>query len=133
MLLLLTTICAAVLLYGHPPALLGLALAVAALVSFAAAMFELRMHLIVDDYGVAVRYLGRESWILWHDIRTVRVVSGVRGAQTVRVERVDRSYVDVPPSLLMPGRPVTKPTAEALLRAVVAQVESRRSVAPRDL
>ena len=99
---------------------------------FVLALLTLRMHFIVDDDGIAVRFIRAEQWTEWPEISSVRIVNGVRGAQTLRVERVDRSYVDVPPSLLMSSRPVTKPTAEAMLRSAAAAVSARRTAPPRE-
>lgn len=131
MLFLLTTASAALVIYGHPVHLIALFAVVIAVGSFVLGVLALRMHLIVDEDGVAVRFVRHEVWTEWRDIEAVRVVNGVRGAQTVRIERVDRTFVNVPPSLLMPSRPVTKPTGEAILRAIAAQVEACRTAPAR--
>ena len=132
LLILLTTGCAAWAIYGHPAAGLRFILSVIGVLLFVLALLTLRMHFIVDDDGIAVRFVRAEQWIEWPEISSVRIVNGVRGAQTLRVERVDRSYVDVPPSLLMSARPITKPTAEAMLRATAAAVSARRTAPPRE-
>ena len=128
---LLTTGCAAWAIYGHPTVGLRLVLSILAILLFTLGMLTLRMHFVVDDEGISVRFLGSEKWTDWSEVRSVHVVSGVRGAQTIRVERIDDTHVDVPPSLLMSARPVTKPTAEAMLLVAVARVAARRPVPPR--
>lgn len=128
---LLTTGCAAWAIYGHPSSGSRLVLSFLAVVLFALGMLTLRMHFIVDDDGLSVRFLGSEKWTDWSDVRSVHVVDGVRGAQTIRIVRLDDTHVDVPPSLLMSARPVSKPRAEAMLRATAARVAARRPPPPR--
>lgn len=126
LLILLACPCAAVNIYWHPSTtlrLLTLAVGAAALVT---ALVSLRMYLVVDDEGIAVRFVHREQWLPWSSVARVDVVSGVRGSETIRVSRADRTYVDVPPSLLQPSRPVGKPVARALLRDNVRRMESLR-------
>jgi hypothetical protein len=126
--LLMLVVCgaAALNIYGHPSEtvrILTLALGVLAL---GLAVAALRMYLQVDDEGVLVRYLLRPSWLPWPEIARVEVVSGVRGADTLRVVRHDGSYVDIPPSLLQPGRPTSKPRAFAQLTSIGNEIEARR-------
>jgi len=54
-------------------------------------------------------------------------VAAVRGSDTVRLVRQDGSYVDVPPSLLQPAKPTSKPRALAQLNSVANQLEARRA------
>ena len=127
--LLMLVVCAAaaLLLYGHPSdTLRSLALGAGA-IALAVAVFALRMYLVVDDEGVEVRYLGRPAWLPWPDIARVEVVSGVRGSDTVRLVRQDGTYVDVPPSLLQPATPTSKPRARARLTSIGNQIEARRT------
>lgn len=126
--LLMLVVCAAaaLVIYGHPSdtvCVLALALGAAALVL---AVFALRMYLLVDAEGVEVRYLWRPAWLPWSEIARVEVVSGVRGSDTVRMVRHDGTYVDVPPSLLQPAVPTSKPRALARLHSVGNQIEARR-------
>jgi len=127
--LLMLVVCAsaAFVLYGHPSdtaRYLALAAGIAALVL---AVFALRMYLVVDAEGIEVRYLGRPVWLPWPQIARVEVVSGVRGSDTVRVVRHDGSYVDVPPSLLQPAVPTSKPRASARLNSIGNQIQARRT------
>jgi hypothetical protein len=91
------------------------------------AVLALRMYLVVDDDGIAVRYLLRQSWLEWPEIDRIEVVSQVRGADTVRITRLNGTYVEVPPSLLQPSRPTSKPRALAQLNSISNQIEARRS------
>jgi|GEM_PF-2104908 len=126
--LLMLVVCAAaaLVLYGHPSdtvRYLALAAGAAALLL---AVFALRMYLIADDEGIEVRYLWRPAWLPWTEVARVEVVSGVRGSDTVRVVAQDGSYLDVPPSLLQPSVPTSKPRALAQLHSVGNQIEARR-------
>jgi hypothetical protein len=125
-LILLACPCAALNLYGQPSAALRLVTLGVGAVALGAALVSSRMYLVVDDEGIAVRFLGRERWLPWSSVAHIGVVPGVRGAETVRVSRADRTYVDVPPSLLQPSRPVRKPVARALLDDAVRRMESLR-------
>lgn len=112
--------------YGHPVASLrALTLAVAAgLVCLV--ITGMRMHLLADDEGVAVRFVRSEEWLPWEDVGTIEVVRGVRGSATVRIHRVHGRHLDVPPSLLQPARPTNVVAAQAQLRGVVRQLEEIR-------
>lgn len=125
-LILLVCPCAALNIYGQPSAALRLVTLAVGAAALGAALVASRMYLVVDDEGIAVRFLRREQWLPWSSVAHIGVVSGVRGAETVRVSRADRTYVDVPPSLLQPSRPVGKPVARALLGDAVRRMESLR-------
>jgi hypothetical protein len=125
-LILLACPCAAVNLYGHPSAAVRLVTLAAGAASLLAALVSRRMYLVVDEEGIAVRFVRREQWLPWSSVAQIEVVSGVRGSDTVRVTRADRTYVDVPPSLLQPSRPVKKPVARALLGDAVRRMEALR-------
>lgn len=126
LLMLLVCGAAALNIYGHPSEtarVLTLALGALAL---GLAVLALRMYLAVDSEGAVVRYLGRPAWLSWPEIARVEVVSNVRGSATVRFVRRDGSYVDVPPSLLQPATPMSKPRAAARLNGICNQIEARR-------
>jgi PH (Pleckstrin Homology) domain-containing protein len=127
--LLMLVVCAvaALNIYGHPSETtrpVTLVLGAAALVM---AVLALRMYLEVDDEGVQVRYLVRPAWLPWSEIARIEVVPEVRGSPTVRLVRHDGIYVDVPPSLLQPSKPTSKPRALAQLNSVANQLEARRA------
>jgi hypothetical protein len=125
--MLLVCAAAALNIYGHPSSnARAVTLAVGAL-SLGLAVAALRMYMVADDDGIAVRYILRESWLPWSEIDRIEVVSGVRGSNTVRLSRRDGTYVDVPPSLLQPSRPTSKPRALAQLNSVSNQIEARRT------
>jgi len=126
LLILLACPCAAVNLYAHPSSTVRvatLAIGGAALVT-AYACF--RMYLVVDDEGVALRYLTRAQWLPWAGIDRVEIVSGVRGSETIRFVRADGGYADAPPSLLQPVKPTGRPAARRMLRDTLRQIEERR-------
>ncbi len=127
-LFLVVTALAAWNIYGHPSGSVRAFTILLAVATLAWAVIGMRTHLFVDDEGVAVRYIGRETWLPWADIDSIDVVSGIRGAYTIRLTRNDGSTVDVPPSLLQPARPVKKPEAVARLKTIVARMKALRTV-----
>jgi hypothetical protein len=126
-LFLVVTACAALNIYGRPTGPVRIFTILLALAALAWAIVGMRMYMLVDDEGVAVRFVGRESWLPWPDIAGIDVVAGVRGAHTIRFTRMDGTHVDVPPSLLQPAKPTKKPVAVARLKSVVADLQMRRS------
>lgn len=126
--LLMLVVCAAaaLVLYGHPSDTVRYLALMAGATALILAVFALRMYLVVDGEGIEVRYLWQPAWLPWPEVARVEVVSGVRGSDTVRVVRHDGSYVDLPPSLLQPAVPTSKPRALARLRSIGNQIEARR-------
>jgi hypothetical protein len=127
LLLLVVCGCAALNLYAHPSGPVRLFTIILGLAALGLAIASRRMYLVVDDEGVAVRYLRRESWLPWSEIDRIEIVSGVRGSDTIRFSRRDETYVDAPPSLLQPSRPTGKPQAHHQLKAILGQIEARRT------
>jgi len=127
--LLMLVVCAiaALNIYGHPSENVRALTLVLGAAALAAAVLALRMYLGVDADGVVIRYLLRPVWLPWEAIARVEVVSAIRGSDTVRLVRHDGSHVDVPPSLLQPSTPTSKPRALAGLNSVAHQLEARRT------
>lgn len=127
--LLMLVVCAVAALnvYGHPSQTVRALTLVLGAALLGEAALALRMYLGADSDGVVVRYLLRPVWLPWSQIARVEVVSAVRGSDTVRLVRHDGSYVDVPPSLLQPSLPTSKPKALARLKGVAHQLEARRA------
>jgi hypothetical protein len=117
-------------IYGHPSETARALTLVLGAAVLAAAVLALRMYLEVDEDGVVVRYLRRPVWLPWSQVARVEVASGVRGSDTVRLVRQDGSYVDVPPSLLQPSAPMSKPRASARLNGIANLIEARRARGP---
>ena len=126
-LFLVVTACAALNIYWRPSGPVRIFTILVALAALAWAIVGMRMYLVVDDEGVAIRFVGRESWLPWPEITGIDVVSGVRGAHTIRFTRTDGTHVDVPPSLLQPAKPTKKPVAIARLKSVATELQLRRS------
>jgi hypothetical protein len=125
-LILVAVACFVPALYFHPSAAVRSVVIAVGLAALALAAVSRWMYLVVDDEGVALRYLGRERWLPWAEITEVKVVSGVRGSETIRFVRADATFVDGPPSLLQPSRPMGKPAARRRLEDIRRQIESRR-------
>ncbi|MFI6077806.1 PH domain-containing protein [Actinoplanes sp. NPDC051343] len=125
-LILVAVACFVPALYFHPSSAVRVVLIVVALGALALAAVTRWMFVVVDDEGVAVRYLGREQWLPWTEITEIEVVAGVRGSDTIRFSRADGTWVDAPPSLLQPSRPTGKPAARRRLEEIRRQIESRR-------
>jgi hypothetical protein len=125
-LFLVVTAAAALNIYARPSGPVRIFTILLALAALAWAIVGMRMYLTVDDDGVGIRYIGRESWLPWSDIAEIEVVGGVRGANTIRFTRADGTHVDVPPSLLQPAKPTKKPVAIARLKMTAAELQVRR-------
>jgi hypothetical protein len=126
LLILVACPCAAINLYAHPsPPFRGITIAIG-LTALVLAVVTYRMYLVVDDEGVALRYLGGERWLPWAQIDRVEIVTGVRGSETIRFVRRDGSYLDAPPSLLQPSRPTARPAARRRLQDILQRIEARR-------
>jgi hypothetical protein len=125
-LIVVAAVCLVPALYLHPSAAVRVVLVVIALAALGLAAVGRWMYVVVDEEGVAVRYLGRERWLPWPEVARVEVVSGVRGSDTIRFSRSDGTSVDAPPSLLQPSRPMGKPAARRRLDEIRRQIESRR-------
>lgn len=124
--LLVVCACAFVAIYlDVPPTARGI-LGVVAAGLFAVAIGCLRMYLEVDDEGVAVRYLRRERWATWPEIDRIEIASGIKGSESIRVVLKDGSLIDVPPALLQPTAPTSRPRALARLRGTLNEIEARR-------
>jgi uncharacterized membrane protein len=126
LLILVASPCAAVNLYAHPSSPVRLVTILIGVAALALAVVSRRMYLVVDDEGVAMRWVRAAHWMPWSDIGVVEIVSGVRGSDTIRFGRKDGSYLDAPPSLLQPSKPTGKPVARRMLRGTLATIESRR-------
>ncbi|MGI8666123.1 MAG: PH domain-containing protein [Jatrophihabitans sp.] len=125
---LMLVLCAAAALniYGHPSGTVRIVTLVLGLLCGALAVVALRLQLVADDDGVAVRQIIGQAWLPWSELAELEIVPDVRGAPTVRLNRVDGSYVDVPPSLLQPAKPTGKQRALGQLDHVVRQLRARR-------
>ena len=118
---------AALNVYRHPPGAARVFTIALALACLGAAVASLRMFLVADADGVRVRFLLRTNRLPWSEVDRIDVVTGVRGAHTVRFGLRDGPPVDVPPSLLQPGRPTRAPVAMAQLRGLVRELEALRA------
>jgi hypothetical protein len=126
LLILLACPCAAVNIYAHPSSTVRAVTLLIGAAALATAYASWRMYLVVDDEGVALRYLTRAQWLPWSQIDRVEIVAGVRGSETIRFVRPDGSYADVPPSLLQPVKPTGRPAARRMLQDVLRRIEARR-------
>lgn len=126
LLMLLVCGAAALNIYGHPSETVRLLTLALGALALGLAVLALRMYLAVDSDGAVVRYLARPVWLPWAEVARVEVVSGVRGSDTLRFVRHDGSYVDVPPSLLQPSTPMSRPRATARLNNIGNQIEAHR-------
>ena len=126
MLMLVLVAAAALNIYAHPSAVIRIPTLAIGLLCGGLAIGALRLHLVATSDGIVVRRLLDEQWLPWSELAEVEVVPNVRGAPTVRLKRVDGSYVDVPPSLLQPTKPTAKHVVMRNLYTVAGQLEQRR-------
>jgi len=127
LLILLACPCAAVNIYAHPSTAVRTVTLVLGAAALVTAFATVRMYLVVDGEGVALRYLGREQWLPWSQIDRAEIAGGVRGSETIRFVRRDGTYADVPPSLLQPVKPTGRPAARRMLRDILRRIEARRA------
>ena len=117
---------AALNIYASPSAVVRISTLALGLLCGGLAIAALRLQLVATHDGVAVRQLVGERWVPWSELDQVEVVPNVRGAPTLRLNRLDGSYVDVPPSLLQPTKPTAKRVVMRNLDTVAGQLEQRR-------
>jgi hypothetical protein len=120
---------AALNIYAHPSSMVRIITLVLGLGAGLLAIITLRLQLIADDDGIAVRQLIGHAWLPWSQLAELEIVPEVRGAPTLRLYRVDGSYVDVPPSLLQPTKPTSKQRALGQLEHLARQLRTRRPAA----
>ncbi|MFL6164546.1 MAG: PH domain-containing protein [Jatrophihabitantaceae bacterium] len=127
--LLMLVLCgaAALNIYAQPPIVVRIPSLAVGLFCGGLAIAALRLQLVAAEDGVAVRQLFGQRWIPWPELAEAEVVANVRGAPTIRLNRVDGGYVDVPPSLLQPTRPTAKRVVMRSLGTVAGQLEQRRT------
>jgi hypothetical protein len=109
-------------LYGSPSLTTVVLTVFLAVVLATAAGLASRYLLVADEDGIWVRGLAAERCVTWPEVRSVDVVSGRRGSATVRITRVDGSFLDVPASLLLPSRPTKIEKARAVVYDVADQL-----------
>ncbi|HEV7964114.1 MAG TPA: PH domain-containing protein [Actinoplanes sp.] len=126
LLILLACPCAAVNIYAHPSAPVRAVTLIVGAAALVTAFASMRMYLVVDDEGVALRYLTRAQWLPWSEIDRVEIVAGVRGSETIRFVRLDGTFADAPPSLLQPAKPTGRPAARRMLQDILHRIENRR-------
>ncbi len=126
--LLMLVLCAAAALniYAHPSATVRIVTLFIGLACGLGAVAALRVQVVADADGVAVRQVISQAWLPWSEVAELEVMSNVRGAPTVRLNRHDGTYVDVPPSLLQPTKPTSKQRALGQLENSVRQLRARR-------
>jgi hypothetical protein len=121
-LLLLTTGLGAVDIYGRPSTIPMIAAAFVAIAAFVAAVCAMRYLLVADEDGIWVRRVFTQKLVEWHDVARIETTARHRSGITVRIIRDDESYVDVPPSLVLPARPTTIPRAHSIVHRVARQL-----------
>lgn len=102
-------------LYGSPSLTTAIVTVFLAVVFGALGILAARYLMVADEDGVWVRGLTGERHVAWPELQSVDVVAGRRGSTTVRIVRADGSFVDVPPSLLLPTLPTKIDKARAVM------------------
>ncbi|MDQ2847536.1 MAG: PH domain-containing protein [Actinomycetota bacterium] len=125
---LMLVLCAAAALniYAHPSAIVRIVTLVLGLFCGGLAVPALRLQLTADQDGISVRRLLGEVWLPWSELAELEIVPDVRGAATVRLNRTDGTFLDVPPSLVQPTKPTSKPRALGQLEHLTRQLRARR-------
>ncbi|HEX2903703.1 MAG TPA: hypothetical protein VHO01_09635 [Jatrophihabitans sp.] len=129
-LLMLVLVAAAALnIYAHPSATVRILTLAAGLGCGVLSLVSLRLHLVTNADGISVQQLRKHEWIDWAELDTVEVVGNLRGAPSLRLNRLDGTYVEVPPSLLQPTRPTAKQAVVSRLYQLAAQLEAQARAA----
>jgi hypothetical protein len=123
-LLLLTTVLAAVDIYGHPSTVAMIVAAFLAIAALVAAVCAVRYALVADEDGIWVRKVFTVTLVEWTDLAHAELTTAHRTGMTVRITRHDDSYVDVPPSLLLPTVPTTMPKARSIIHNVAMRLNA---------
>ncbi len=110
-------------LYGSPSVTTVIVTVFLAVVFGALGILATRYLLVADEDGVWVRGLTGERHVPWPELKSVDVVAGRRGSTTVRIVRADGSFVDVPPSLLLPTLPTKIDKARAVMYGTAGVLE----------
>ena len=121
-LILVATVLLALVMYGDfklGPTLMMAALAAAALVGAALAV---RFVLVADDDGIWVRRLFSVQVVEWDEVSKIEMVHVHANTPTLRIDRVDGTHVDVPPTLLQPALPTGIRKARAMVGAVAQRL-----------
>jgi hypothetical protein len=126
LLMLVLCVAAALNIYGHPSTVARIFTLGFGVLCGGLAVVALRLQLVANDDGISVRQLIGEAWLPWTELANLEVVPEVRGSPTLRLNRTDGTFVDVPPSLLQPGRPTSKQRARGQLDGAARQLRARR-------
>ena len=120
----LTSLLAALSIYGHLEISVRVLLGILALVTAGIGLVTARAACVVTMDVVSVRFVGRTVSVPWNEIASINIAK-VRGSETIRFTCTDDTVVDIPPSLLQSWRPITKLTAH---RQLSGQAESVRAL-----
>jgi hypothetical protein len=116
---LITAACAGGLIYGHPGVQPRYAITIVGIVALAVSIASLRMVMLVDADGIAVRLLRTVQFVPWEDVKQLQRAT-VRGNETMIIVRRSGSTVVVPPTLVLPALPTSKRKAAARVDVIVA-------------
>ena len=122
LLILVATVLLALDLYGHLSVGALIMTAVIAAAALVGAAFAIRLSLIADEDGIWVRRVFRERVVLWRDLATVEAVYVGRNTMTIRITRRNGSFVDVPPSLLLPTLPTKMRNAHTIVHNLALEL-----------
>ena len=109
-------------IYGSPSVGALIMTIVITVASLVGAFLAVRYLLIADEDGIWVRSAVGQHLVEWPDVADIEVTH-VRGTtSTVRITRVNGTFVDVPPSLLQPALPTGARKALAVVSTVARRL-----------
>jgi hypothetical protein len=121
-LILIATVLLGLVLYGSFSAGAVLMMSVIAAAALVGAAFAIRLILVADEDGIWIRRFWRERLVRWDEIATVQMAAVHGNSVTVRITRHNGSFVDVPPSLVLPTLPTNIRKVRSRVSAVSAQL-----------
>lgn len=120
-----------VLFYRTPSAAVTVGLAAGVAIALTGSALATRFLVVADEDGVTVRRVLSRRVLSWPDVLGIEAVTLSGVTMTVRLTCVDKSFVDVPPTLVQPTLPTNVRKAHAAVYARAADLAEVAAAARR--
>lgn len=121
-LILVATVLLALVMYGDFRIATTAMMGAVAAVALVGAALAVRYLLVADDDGIWVRRIFSVQLVEWNEVSKIDMVHVHANTPTLRIERVDGTHVDVPPTLLQPALPTNIRKTRAMVGMVARQL-----------